>query len=297
VKVPRLFIIAVLCALPLAAQVDPRESTGMVPLTELGKGSYKGEQGGLYPGGVNAPPKAHLQAGLERAREIARSEAKGKVALISIGMSNTTMEFQVFQKTTAADSAIHPNLVIVDCAQSGRGADVTAKPDADFWKICGERLQAAGVTPSQVEAARIKQAYARPSQPFPAEPKIMQGYLRDTVHNLHDKFPNLKIAYLSSRIYGGYANTNLNPEPHAYEGGFAVKWLIAAQIAGDPELNCDPKKGAVRAPWLAWGPYLWADGVKGRGDGLVWLRSDVGADGTHLRPREGRRSRSCCSIF
>ena len=45
-----------------------RESTGMVALTDLGKGAYKGEQGGLYPGGANTPPAAHLRAGLEIAR-------------------------------------------------------------------------------------------------------------------------------------------------------------------------------------------------------------------------------------
>src|SRR4051794_3723273 len=33
-----------------------RESTGLVPLPELGTGMYKGEQGGLYPGGVNTAP-------------------------------------------------------------------------------------------------------------------------------------------------------------------------------------------------------------------------------------------------
>jgi hypothetical protein len=61
-----------------------------------------------------------------------------------------------------------------------------------------------------------------------------------------------------------------------------MKWLIADQIAGKPELNYDPAKGTVRAPWIVWGPYLWADGLKGRTDGLVvWKREDLGPDGTH----------------
>jgi hypothetical protein len=76
---------------------------------------------------------------------------------------------------------------------------------------------------------------------------------------------------LSSRIYAGYAETPLNPEPHAYESAFAVRRVIAAQIAG---------QGPAR-PWLAWGPYLWADGVKGRQDGLTWRREDLAPDGTH----------------
>ena len=93
---------------------------------------------------------------------------------------------------------------------------------------------------------------------------------------MQDRFPNLKIAYLSSRTYAGYATSPLNPEPHAYESGFAVKWLIADQIAGKPELSPD------RAPWCAWGPYVWADGTRANHDGLSYTRADYGdADGTH----------------
>src|SRR5262249_3606312 len=108
---------------------------------------------------------------------------------------------------------------------------------------------------------------------------------KDTVKLLHrarEHFPNVRIAYLSSRIYAGYANTKLNPEPYAYEGAFVVRWLIQDQIKGDAELNYDADKGAVKAPLLLWGPYFWADGVKPRkSDGLVWERKDLGTDGTH----------------
>src|SRR5438552_12484158 len=45
-----------------------RESTGFVALPDLGKGNYKGEQGGLYPGGSNKPPASHLKAGLALAK-------------------------------------------------------------------------------------------------------------------------------------------------------------------------------------------------------------------------------------
>jgi hypothetical protein len=104
------------------------------------------------------------------------------------------------------------------------------------------------------------------------------------LHNLHDRFPNLKMAYLSSRTYGGYAASPSNQEPHAYESGFAVKWVISRQISVDAELTFDPAKGPVRSPWIAWGSYLWADGHKGRSDGFVWRREDFGPDSTHPSP-------------
>ena len=57
--------------------------------------------------------------------------------------------------------------------------------------------------------------------------------------------------------------------------------LIADQIAGDLDLNPDPTEGSVVAPWLLWGPYLWADGTTPRSDGLRWNREDLETDGVH----------------
>ena len=269
----------------------PRESTGMVPLPDLGTGKYHGEEGGLYPGGSNVPPPAHLKEGVKLAHEIVplnaqgQRSADGKIVLLSIGMSNTTMEFQTFQRLAASQTNLNPRVVLVDGAQGGQVAAITANAKSNFWKVVDERLTAAGVTASQVQVAWIKQASPQPSQPFPIEVKKLQEYLADTLHNAKDRFPNLRIAYLSNRIYAGYAEVPLNPEPHAYETAFADKWVIADQIAGKPELNCDPGHGAVRSPWIAWGPYLWADGVKGRKqDSLVWQREDLLEDGTHPSP-------------
>jgi hypothetical protein len=267
----------------------PRETTGLVPLPELGKGMYQGFEGGLYPGGANEPPAAHLKAGMKIAKSIVPLDAdgkpspEGKIVLLSCGMSNTTMEFQVFQKKASAESGLNPKVVIVDGAQGGKTAHVTGNPSAPYWEVDMQRIAAAGVTAKQVQAVWIKQANAHPTEGFPDAAKALQKDVIDTLHNLHDKFPNLKIAYLSSRIYAGYATSPLNPEPYAYEGGFAMKWVIADQIAGKPELNYDPAKGAVKAPWVAWGPYLWVDGMKPRkSDGMVWLKDDVvPSDRTH----------------
>jgi hypothetical protein len=93
-------------------------------------------------------------------------------------------------------------------------------------------------------------------------------------------YPNLKQVFLTTRIYGGYANGTphgcLSPEPYAYEEGFAVQRLIVAQIDSKPDSN--GYSGAVdlnSAPWFDWGPYLWADGDKPRSfDGLQWCNNN-----------------------
>jgi hypothetical protein len=144
-----------------------------------------------------------------------------------------------------------------------------------------DRLKKAGLTPAQVQAVWIKQADAGPTEGFPKYAQTLQGELVRVAHVLHDRFPNLKLAYLSSRTYGGYATIRLNPEPYAFESGFAVKWLIEQQLKGDLSLNYDPANGAVKAPWLSWGPYLWANGTTRRADGFNYVQSDFGGDGTH----------------
>jgi hypothetical protein len=268
-----------------------RESTGMIPLPDLGKGMYKGEEGGLYPGGVNTPPPAHMKAGMAIARTIVPLDAEGKpsingkIVMISVGMSNTTMKYRAFMKLAAGQHDLNPNLLLVDGAQGSQVGWITSKPNTPFWDVVNERLKAAGVTPAQVQAAWMLQANPGPRAGFPAEMKELQRNMVDTLHNMHDKFPNLKVTYLSSRTYAGYATNPLNPEPYAFENGFAVKWMIEDQLAGKPEMNYDAAKGPVRAPWVAWGPYLWADGVKLSKSGLSYVKEDYSdQDGTHPSP-------------
>ena len=60
-----------------------------------------------------------------------------------------------------------------------------------------------------------------------------------------------------------------------------ISHLIEEQLKGTPGLNYDAAKGPVTAPWLSWGPYLWANGAIKRSDGFSYEESDFGGDGTH----------------
>src|SRR5687768_9954711 len=97
------------------------------------------------------------------------------------------------------------------------------------------------------------------------------------------RYPNIKLVYLSSRTraYVQAVTGGLNPETYAYESSFSVKWAIQNQLDGALHLNFDPVKGPVMAPYLCWGPYLWADGLQPRSDGFTWICSDLRADFTH----------------
>jgi hypothetical protein len=256
-------------------------------MTDMGSSSYKGYPGGLYGNGSNSRPQSHEDAGLAIAKAIAPLDANGtpdpngKYVMLSIGMSNTVMEFTVFVPIGNAEKGKDTHLVIVNGAQGGWTAARIKDPNATFWTNIDGYLKQAGVTSKQVVAAWVKEADANPTLPFPDDATTVQKELVTALQIMKTRYPNLALSYFSSRIYAGYASTTLNPEPYAYQGGFTVKWLIEQQMSGDPALNFDPKKGVVRAPWIAWGPYLWADGEIPRKDGLIWKCADFNSDGTH----------------
>ncbi len=275
----------------------PREMIGLKPLSEMSATDrYKGQDGGLYGGGHNVPPAEHA---LAAEQELARIEpldaqgkpaADGKVAFISISMSNATQEFSKFKQIADADPQKSTKLTIVDCAQGGQAMAEWVSPQAPTWTVAEQRLSQARVSPQQVQIAWVKLANKGPRGDLEEHGRKLQRDTQAVIQNAKARFPNLRIVYLSSRIYGGYSTTNLNPEPYAYESAFPARWLIQDQIQGVAALNANPDKGVVYAPLLLWGPYLWADGTTPRAaDKLAYTRADLAGDGTH--PSEAGREK------
>ncbi|MCC6939617.1 MAG: T9SS type A sorting domain-containing protein [Flavobacteriales bacterium] len=265
-------------------------STGMVPINDLGTGTYMGMMGGLYPNGLNVRPPAHHAAGLAFAAQVqpldttgAPDPVNGKVVWLSIGFSNATQETQTFIPMATALPDLNPKLVLVDGALGGQTAAILSTPTnpsyATYWNTVINRLSAAGVTDQQVQAIWLKDDN-QATLPIEEHSDSVHVQFKRITHELHDRFPNAHLCYIASRIYAGYASSALNPEPYAYRNGWTMKQLIGEQIAGDPELQ---HSGAgANAPWLSWGVYLWADGTTPRSDGLTWVcPDDYQNDGTH----------------
>lgn len=278
------------CVLTLAAFSQGEQSTGLTPLTDFVEGqTYNGMPGGLYGRNSNARPAAWERSLLSQTSQIVPRAAdgtpnsNGKIGLVTIGMSNTSQESNAFIRLANGSQVLSPSVTVVNGAQGGQ--DVRDWGSANLpivWRTLNQRVQQAGLTPKQVQVVWIKHAFARPEQ-YGDSAQHLNRFMREmsvVIERLKGTFPNLKVAYLSSRIYGGYGETRLNPEPYAYEYAFGVKRLIEMQALRG-HLNWDETKGEVKAPILAWGPYLWADGENPRKDGLVWLREDFAPDGTH----------------
>jgi hypothetical protein len=292
-----LFFIFSLIASTVVAQNCRQISFGnpaYVPINDLREGTWNGFVGGLYPNGSNHLPATHKNAGLQIASQIQPlgkegfpDSVNGKIVFISIGMSNTSMEFSTFIPMGNADKYRNPNVKLVDCAEGGMSSDiisiVNAKSYSHYWDTTVlKRLKAAGVTNMQVQVIWYKEAY--PVGNLSLNPQTYSDSL--TIHSkrimniIKSKFPNSKICYIASRIYAGYSTSTLNPEPYSYCQGWAMKQLIEDQITDDPLIRYSGSE--PNSPWLCWGTYNWANGTIASSDGLKWeCPTDFNADGTH----------------
>ncbi|MGH2575200.1 MAG: T9SS type A sorting domain-containing protein [Ignavibacteria bacterium] len=263
-------------------------STGRPPLLDLGTGHWHGYQGGLYPNGSNIRPASHNNGGLMMASQVRPLDTagnydpvNGSIVWLSIGMSNTTQETQQFIPLTDTFQNKNPKLILVDGAQGGQHINIIIDSTANFWNVIKQRLAQRGLTVKQVQAVWFKEAEAGPMDTsFPNYAVTLKNKFRTVMNILKNKYYNVRLCYLSCRIYAGYATTGLNPEPYAYYCGWSVKWLIEDQINGDTNLRYTGNN--PRSPWLSWGPYIWADGVIPNLENLTWIcPDDFQSDGTH----------------
>ena len=280
------------------------------PIPVLGQGSYLGAMGGLYPGGQNEPPSFHRPVVRSFAQQIVPRAPDGSVCsqnptcdhgligVVSIGFSNPTQEFGAFAHRQNAHPTRDPRIVLVSgsrarqdvkkitCSEDNNGNPV-CELDADlsnaYWEGVAEKVERAGLTKAQVQAAWIKATMEDPIGSFEDATARLRNDLVTLVQLLKHHYPNVQIAYVSSRTYSGYSSISANPEPYAYEEGFAYKQLIEDQITGaDPGL--DYTDGT--APLVLWGPYLWANADLHPYDDLIWCPEDYEQNGLNPHQNE-----------
>lgn len=233
-----------------------KSSVGLKPLTEMtAQDKYKGEDGGLYGGGKNEPPEAHRAAALDECRRIVpldeqgKPSKDGKIVLLSVGMSNTAGVFVTFKEMADRDPQKSPQVVIVNGAVGGAGARSWAMGAEGPWSTLAQRLKDANMSPQQVQVAWIKHADTRPSDASPLEyAKNLKEWLASITRTLKSKHPNLKIAYFSSRTYGGY-HVQGNPEPFAYESAFSVRGSFKIKSRAMPSSTMIRRKARSLPPF------------------------------------------------
>jgi hypothetical protein len=294
--------------LPVAAQTGarcnnivsyiPNTTNPLISIDDLGTGTYQGSMGGLYPNGSNLRPPSFNSAGIAIGQAIQPLDASGnvdpvngKIGLMSVGMSALFDTWLTFTTDFYADPTVNRKVVLVAGAQPRAYAKNFASPTDGFWNpIFQNFLPEAGITAAQVQVVYIKDIDPTPSGTFPQDMAKLQSEYESIVQNVYAKFPNVKLAYFGGSVYTGYSNglSNIDNEPWAYESAFAVKWAIQDQINGKPALNWNSNRGTVKAPWMSWGAYPWANGLLPRGDGTTWACPDIKYDGFHPSDPYGR---------
>jgi len=178
-----------------AANITPREKTGMAPLTELGTEKYKGEDGGLYGGGKNEPPAEHLAAVMNASRKSSRSAKRGSPPRMEKSCSwasacrTRLRNFRCFKQSADNDADKAGNLVIVDGAQAARREAVERRSS---FQVVEQRLANQHVTAEQVQVAWVKQANMGPRGELQEHGKELQKDMEVLLRLLKKHYPNLQ---------------------------------------------------------------------------------------------------------
>lgn len=235
---------------------------------------------GLFGQGADVMPDDHFQAGMaaggrvQQLNRFGEPDPAGKIGLVAFGgMSNANQEWGEFIRV--AKVAIGTKRVrFANLNRGGWDARRMVESGDEYWAWVSGQFAKPGsqLTAAQVQVAWLKNSVAKQELLYPAGPQMLRGYLEQILARGKAFFPNLQQVFVSSAIFSGYSTKPTRCEPFAYEEGFGVQSLILASLGQSD-------------PWVSWGPYLWADGVSPREDGLVWVCSDFEDDGVHPGPQ------------
>jgi len=277
------------------AQKDcDHDHTGLVPITDLGAGLYRGTSGGLYPGGSNVRPTEYLDKCIEHAQNIlplntdGEYDENGKIIMLGIGASNPGAEFAKFVSFSNAFEPLNDNLVIINACMPSTGLQEMNYTYADYWDALYDLLEENGYSSKQVQVIWVEEENTDTGDTtFPAAAlALVEDYLA-LLQAVHYLYPNTQLCYLSARAYSGYASPSDETiengllYPRDYLNGWSIKWFIENVINNELGYNFEEPEADI--PLVTWGTYHWTDGSTPRLDGLYLdCEVDVAEDGLHL---------------
>lgn len=241
----------------------PGPTPDLVALDAL-DADYQGLPGGLVANGVP---------------DVTPSD--GRIVIIAISMSNGRLEFQKYMDLYAGHADVSPAIGLVNCAQGGNALERWLELDI-LWDGCRQRIADAGFDLDQVRVVWAKNAnqFTQHGLTLP-DPGADYYDLVENIGALSERigreFPSVRAIFHTSRIYAGWAQAQASRgEPMSYEGGFAVNVAIERWQAGElPD-----------APWIGWGPYLWANATTPNSHGVFWTPEDFQDGGTNHHPSD-----------
>ena len=217
----------------------------------------------LYPSMFVPRTAAEESAGLAAVNSI----TPGPTVILSIGMSNAKGLWAWFIRDSNDDSLRNPDVTLVNGAIGGGATSTWAVAgDPKTWGKLDGTLADAGATRSDVSVIWFVTHNHVGSQTVEQYATALESDARDVLDLFAIEFPNLKVVWFEPMIYGGYSTASGTQEPHTYESGVVVQRLLV-----DPNWPF----------FVGYGPYMWADGMVPRADGLTWLCSDFDDDGNH----------------
>lgn len=268
-------------------------SGSFVPLENLGTSTYMTYQGGQYPAGSNTRPTLQLTRALNQVNAImplnlsgAIDQTNGKIVMIGVGASNPRTEFTAFKELCDTFQCLNNKLKIVNVCKGGTGIQKMNYDTAAYWNLANDTLSSYGANNLQVQIVWIEQEHTgSTNMVFPSAPLQLVNEYKKLLQVVLIKYPNVKIAYINSRAYSGYADGSSGPglsSPRDYYNSWAVKWVIENQITN--ATGFDYTGATPSIPFVDWATNSWANGNIPKLDGLFWdCVNDFGAsDGLHL---------------
>jgi hypothetical protein len=254
-------IVAAACGAGAVDVADPREIAAPIALDLMTpQQSWHGLSGGLAD---NGEPEV--------------TPVDGRIVIVAISMSNGNMEMNRFIQLYGGHPDVSPAIGLVNCAKGGHALERWLSMPS-LWDECDQKIAAAGFRPEQVRVVWAKNANQFPSGHTLPDPAADYVDLVENIAALSQRigqqYPSVQAIFHTSRIYGGYVAADRQDqrgEPMNYEGGFAINAVVERHRRGE----------LPGAPWVGWGPYLWADAEEPNASGMAWLRSDFNSDMVH----------------